>query len=364
MAKKMIVLIGPIAPFRGGIAQYNTQLHKALKKKVELKTYSFKRLYPKILYPGKSDKEPDVKSIPCVEYTLDFFSPLSVSRSIKIISKSEPDLVLITWWTLIWQPAMAYFAWRLKSKGIKTTYICHNLVDHDSNWATKQVARLLLRQAEYYVLHATDEEKALKKIKPSAKTINTKSLPIYNTYPVAQNKLKKRGRLELLFFGFIRPYKGLDILLKALGNLEDKQVYLTVIGEPWNNKEDIISMVKNNKLEDRTDLLLEYVDDQKAASYFERADVVVLPYKNATGSAVASLAFHYKKPVIASRVGGLKDVVKKGKTGWLVSPGSVQDLANTIKTVTRKDAHNTKQPISIFCEQHSWEALAEKIVSI
>lgn len=358
--KLKIALIGPAVPYRGGIAQYNTQLYKALNGRADAELISFKRMYPKWLYPGKFDKEPNYRSEAdkSIKYLIDVYWPFSLKKTTDKITASKTDVALITWWTLFWQPGLAYVARRLRGRGIKVIYICHNVFDHDANKLVRAMSKVMLGQADGYVVHASEEEDKLKELYSGRPILNTGSLPIYDNYPKARGTLKKRGRLELLFFGFIRPYKGLDTFIDALEQLDDKEVFPTIVGESWTDdleKELLAKKIPNLELN------LTYVDDRQAAKYFARADVVVLPYKSATGSGVAALAYFYKKPVLGTKVGGLKDVVVEGKTGWLVNPGAPRELAETITKLDRQKAGSTEEAIYDFCKQHSWDRLAQQI---
>lgn len=359
--KRKIAIIGPAYPYRGGIAQYTDSLQSAMVKNgTESTLYSFRRLYPGWLYPGKSDKEEGlVENRPNTNYILDVYSPFTVLRLCRDIEKKSYDAVIITWWTLFWQPSMAYVAHRLSQKGIKTIFLCHNLYDHDGSPLKQKISKWLLGSANGYIVHSTDEEDALRKYFPD-KPVLRRVLPVYSQFPKPTKTLKKRGRLELLFFGFIRPYKGLDVLLAALAKLNDDQVHLTIVGEYWGDDEDFLMAIKAKGLRN-IETHLDYVSMEDAANYFERADAVVLPYLSATGSAVLSVAYFYKKPVIASAVGGLGDGVNDGRTGWLVAPGSSEDLADTIKNLDRNTGVMMAKEIEHFCEENNWKNMARAI---
>lgn len=361
--KQKIALVGPTFPYRGGIAQYNTQLHHSLADICELTTLSFAKLYPKFLYPGATDIEhgAEGKKEPGVEYTIHVYKPWTLFRAAKAIEKSGAEVALLNWWTLIWQPGIAFLAWLLRKKGVKVVYICHNVFDHDGGGFKKKISKALLRFADGYIVHSTGDEKTLKSFykKP---ILNTKVLPVYSQNTVRAKNITKRGRLELLFFGFIRPYKGLEDLVLALATLNDKKVYLTVAGEAWISAKELEEKIKSfgaPNIETR----FEYVDEKEAARYFERADVVVLPYKQNTASAVAALAYNYKKPILATKVDGLSDAIMDGSTGWLVKPNSPDILAKKIGAITRKEAQSKNSGIEAFCKEHSWDALATQVAN-
>lgn len=357
---RRFALIGPVWPYRGGIAQYTGQLKSALEKTCQLQTISFKRLYPKWLYPGKSDKEPGFSNEreKGVSYSIDALSPLSWHRAASEIANGGCDHAILSWWTLFWAPAFSYIAWRLRRQGIRVSFLCHNLFDHDAQGLKARLSKKLLATADSYIAHSQQQAMLLHEFYPS-KPVLHRLHPIYQHFPRSAVNLPQRGRLELLFFGFIRPYKGLDILLQALYELRDPEIYLTVVGEAWTTQGSDFDSARQSGVNIETHL--RYVDELEAASFFERADVVVLPYLSATGSGVVTLAYHYGKPVIASKVGGLREAVIDGATGWLVAPGSVEDLKKKISTTSRGSTQLLKQGIEDFVSRNGWDAMAAAI---
>lgn len=359
-----LALIGPVLPYRGGIAQYTTQLHRALAQKCTLRTISYRRQYPALLYPGKSDREPGHESFRelGVEYVLDSLNPLTWRRAVRSIAASGCDLAVFDWWTLFWAPAIALMAHGLRRRGVRVAFLCHNLFDHDAGPIKRRLARLLLSPADAYLVHGTEQKKTLEALFPG-KTVVMHPIPPYNQFPPPSIKLPKRGRLELLFFGFIRPYKGLDVLVDALARLGDTQVYLTIVGEPWLPANELRQRI-DAKHAPNIELHLDYVDDASAADFFGRADLVVLPYLSASGSAVAAMAFHYGCPILATRTGGFPDVISEGETGFLVAPGSVEELTGTIRTLTREHLASLKSNVNASGGRFTWDSLANALVGM
>lgn len=353
-------MFGPIRPYRGGIAQYTTQLKRSLGKISDLQTISFKRQYPKWLYPGESDKElgDGDQQESGVDYALDALSPLSWHRAANAVIVKGCDHAVLTWWTLFWAPAFAYIAWRLRRHGIRASFLCHNLFDHGARGIKQWISRRLLSCADSYIVHSREQNALLHAHFPH-KPVLLRLLPVFDHFPPASEVLQKRGRLEVLFFGFIRPYKGMDVLLDAIENLSDPEIYLTIVGEIWGDKKRIDDATRRKG--SHVEAHLHYVDDKVAANYFERADIVVLPYLSATGSAVVTLAYHYRKPVLASQVGGLEDAVIPGRTGWLVSPGSANLLASALADIDRTAAAGFKEGIEMFIKENGWESMAAAI---
>lgn len=359
-----IALIGPVLPFRGGIAQYTTQLHRALSCKCALQTISYHRQYPAWLYPGKSDREPGKDSYlePGVEYMLDAINPKSWLRAVSAVAAERCTLAVFDWWTLFWAPAIALMARRLRRRGVRVAFLCHNLFDHDAGSFKRSFSRRLLSSADTFIVHSSAQATLLRAHFPG-KAVVVHPHPTYDRFPPPATQLPKRGRLELLFFGFIRPYKGIDVLIDALARVNDTQVYLTVVGEPWGNPDELRKRIEN-MCAPNVELHLDYVDDQTAANFFGRADLVVLPYRSATGSGVAAMAFHYDCPVLATRTGAFPDVIEEGKTGFLVAPGSVEELADAIRRLTRTRLTPMRENVHEGKARFTWDSLADCIVQL
>jgi glycosyltransferase involved in cell wall biosynthesis len=369
--KTHIALVGPVDPFRGGVAQYTTSLHQALTElpNVELTTVSFKRQYPQWLYPGKAQKDDKASKVQGVLYLIDAYNPFSWRKAANRIAKSGAEVAVLDWWTLFWQPGFAYIARRLRKKGVKPVFLCHNLVNHKTGGYMGLVDKIMyptqlwmLKQAEAYILQSSEQVEFIHRLNPNAEIV-MRTHPIYDRFPAATNPLPRRGKLELLFFGFIRPYKGLPVLIEALKQLNDPEVYLTVVGEPWKDEAELEKELMSAGVPN-LELHLQYVDDGEAANYFARADVLVLPYLSATGSGVVAAAYHYGKPVLATSVGGLNDVVKSGQTGWLVPPENPGELAGAIADITREQCADMQPAIEAFCKQNSWRQMAETIAGL
>ncbi|WP_244244847.1 glycosyltransferase family 4 protein [Leptospira koniambonensis] len=360
--KPKIALLGPIPPFRGGISQYTFELQKVLENRSNLLTISFHRQYPGFLYPGKTDLDPFYKGqkLENVSYTIDALDPFSLVKVADSVLKSGCELAILSWWTLFWAPGFAFISSRLRRSGIKTVFLCHNLFDHDSGFLKKFITKILIRNADGYLVHSSEQKEILSSIFPD-KIILQNPHPIYEQFPAPKGILKPRGKLELLFFGFIRPYKGLDLLLEALAKLNDPEIYLTVVGESWKDPEELISFSKKLGL-NNVEFHLEYTDESSVSEFFYRADLVVLPYRSATGSGVATIAYHYEKPILATRVGGFLDTIIDGETGFLIEPGSSDIIAEKIRPLSRKSLGKMKSSIRNFKRNFTWESMVSKII--
>jgi glycosyltransferase involved in cell wall biosynthesis len=365
--KKLInrtALIGPVLPFRGGIAQHTTQLHRELQQHSELMTISFSRQYPKWLFPGESDRDSEYREYEedHVEYTIDSLNPLTWRNAVKQVVAFGTQTVIIPWWTVFWVPCFGYIARTLRSKGIEVVFFCHNVVEHESATWKQWATRLVLQQGSRFVVHTRVDAENLARLLPNA-TVAVQAHPIYDQFPQAENTLQKRAKLELLFYGFVRPYKGLGTLIEAMGILRDKDIRLTIAGEFWEGRKQTDDLIRKLNLESKIDIRDRYHTEKETAELFARADVVVLPYHSATGSGVVPIAYHYSKPVIVTRVGGLPDVVEHGKTGFIVPVGNAESLATEISHLTRESCQSMQPDILRVKSTLTWKKLTEVLLN-
>jgi glycosyltransferase involved in cell wall biosynthesis len=357
-----VALIGPVLPFRGGIAQHTTMLHRALPELTAHLTISFSRQYPALIFPGESDRDPAYAGYeePGVEYLIDSLNPLTWRRAVRRILAFQADIVVLPWWTVYWAVCFGYLARTLRKQGLVVVFFCHNVVEHESAAWKSRLTRWVLGQASRFVVHTREDAANLHHLLPGAE-VRVHAHPIYDQFPLPKNEWPKRGALELLFYGFVRPYKGLDLLIEAMAQTTDN-VYLTVAGEFWEGENQVRERIQALGLHDRVELRPWYHTDEETAELFGRCDVVVLPYRSATGSGVVPIAYNYNKPVIASRVGGLPDVVLDGKTGRLVEPENIKGLAEAINSMTRTGAEAMVPAIRELKGKMTWTSLAATLL--
>lgn len=358
-----IGLIGPVLPYRGGISHYTTMLHRSLGLQAELLTISFKRLYPKWLYPGKSVLDPGYKGYhePGVFYILDSLNPLTWAQARNMLIKHRPCGVIIPWWSSYWSTCFGFIARFLRRRGIRIIFLCHNVKEHEPAFWKEKLTSFVFAQGSAFLVHAKEEADRLKKMIPKAK-IAVHPHPIFHQFPHPEKNPPRRSKLELLFFGFVRPYKGVDILLKAIHLLKEEDIYLTIAGEWWGNKKMLLKLIDDLDIKNKVEVIDRYLSEQEVAECFSRADIVVLPYRSATGSGVISLAYHYGKPVITTVVGGLPDVVADGVSGRLVKPEDPHALAEGIREFLYTPPNSMQEGVEKVAKQMTWESLAGRIL--
>jgi glycosyltransferase involved in cell wall biosynthesis len=358
-----LAIIGPLPPFRSGIAQHTMMLAGALAPVSDLQIVSFTRQYPAWLFPGESDRstaEPLPAGLDC-RYLLDSLNPLTWRRTVRTVAARRPDAVIIPWWTVYWAPCFSYLATALARRDVPVCFFCHNVLEHEASWWRRSLTRRVLRLGSGFIVQSEAERERLQSMIPGA-SVAAHPHPVFEQFPPPTRTLPRRAALELLFFGIVRPYKGLDVLLRAIAMLRDRDVMLTVAGEFWSRLGATTQLIDELGIAGMVDLVPRYVSQAEAASFFTRADAVVLPYLSATGSGVLGLAYRYGKPVVASRVAGIAELVTEGQTGMLVPAGSARDLANALSGLSSERAREMLPAIQGRCRGLSWDSLARTVL--
>jgi glycosyltransferase involved in cell wall biosynthesis len=319
-----IAIIGPVFPFRAGIPYCTTRLAAEMARTCDVTILSFKRQYPRWFYPGGDDIDESLRSLTPAgaRFLLDVINPLSWIRAGRMLRRERPDAVIFVWWIWVWTfPYRTLMA--LLPRRTRVILQCHNIGEKEPAWWKRALSNLVLRRGDVIVVHAKSEAEEASR-RTGQEVVQT-FLPVHEmggTPPSrdqAKAKLGIRGNVALLF-GHIRPYKGLDIALLAWPQLK-AQVTLLVAGEPW--WKETYPAQPNVRFD------LRFIPDSEIAIYFAAADVVLVPYRVEAQSGVALTAFHFGRPVIASNVGGLPDIIN-GRNGILVPPEDPAALARAI----------------------------------
>jgi glycosyltransferase involved in cell wall biosynthesis len=369
-----ICLIGPSYPFRGGLAHYTTLLFRHLRVRHQVSFYAFKRQYPRWFFPGRTDK--DISEAPLQEEEaypiLDSIDPLTWLDIYRRIKRNLPDLVIIPWWTSFWTPQFWTITTLVKRfSSAKVLFICHNVVDHESHLLSRVCTRAVLRRGDYFFVHSQSDEHRLRELIPWA-TITRTFHPLYDFFRsggLAPSDARARLDLQgetVLFFGFIRPYKGVEDLLRALPLiLKQRRITLLVVGEFWQGKEAFNEQIRELNLEQAVRVVDRYVPNEEVELYFSAADLVVLPYVSGTGSGIVQIAYGLERPVVATRVGSLPEVVEDGKTGFLVDPGDPKALAEAVlRYFLEGKKHEFVENIRCTRDKFSWEHLVNTIATL
>jgi glycosyltransferase involved in cell wall biosynthesis len=357
-------LTGPVFPYRGGIAQHTTLLHRALRARGCVETVSFRRQYPAWLFPGKSQLEPGGAghAEEGVQYLLEPFDLRSWVRTLRRFETAGAQAVIIPWWSSFWAPCFGFLASRLERGGTRVVVLCHNAEEHESGRLRSAVARRFLGSRNRFLAQTQADAETLRRLAPGAR-VAVHPHPAFHQFPEARGLLPRRARLELLFFGFVRAYKGLDLLTDAMSRLDGAHVFLTVAGEWWLKGREQRALRERLGRAANVEVLDRYVPAGEAAELFHRADAVVLPYRSATGSGVVPLAYRYGRPVIAARVAGLEEAVEDGATGRLFAPGDPAALATTIREFSACSPFDPAR-LRAGAAAMRWEGLADALLEL
>jgi glycosyltransferase involved in cell wall biosynthesis len=253
----------------------------------------------------------------------------------------------------------AYLMRYLKKRGIRCLLICINVFEHEDSIVKKELSKYVLRRADQLIVHSGQELVELRAINQQA-VIRKQLLPLFSYDSSSQPRTDRS--LHLLFFGFVRPYKGLDILLRAMALLKDRDVVLRVAGEFWDGKDDCLRMVAELGISGRVEIVDRYLSDDEMSGYYSWADLVVLPYRSSKTSGVIATSYGFGKPVLATDVGGFHEVVMDGYTGRLVPPNDPQAIADGIAWFDSNRQAAFGENIASFAAQSmSWESLVNVI---
>jgi len=367
-----IDLIGPSYPFKGGISYYSTLLFKHLKTKHTARFFSFKRQYPRFLYPGKTDR--DLSHSPLkddeAQPLLDSLNPLSWLNVAVKIMRNKPDMTIFPWWVVFWAPQFLtiIFLLKLLSK-TKILFICHNIVEHETHRIKYLISKWILSRGDCFIVHSEEEKERL--IKLTGKTeVSVCFHPTYEVFnPGEMPKANARKKLELdeeniiLFFGYVREYKGLKYLLEAMPLILEKiDARLIIAGEFWEGKDFYLRLIDRLNIRNKLSIIDRYIPNEEVPYFFYACDIVVLPYTSVTGSGLVQLAFGFNKPVVVSRIGALSEVVRDKETGFLVPPENPQAIAEAVLNFFRESSRD-EMPVSIKRDKDkfSWEHLVNSI---
>jgi glycosyltransferase involved in cell wall biosynthesis len=328
---KTIKIIGPAYPYRGGIATTNERLAQefiSMGFNVDMETFTVQ--YPSFLFPGKTQY--NEKSAPenlLIRRTINSVNPLNWIKNGLRIRREKPDLVIIRYWLPFLAPCLGTIAGLIR-KNKHTIIIClaDNIAPHEHHSGDRQLTNYFIQRIDGLIAMSRS---VLTDANSFRKNLNLGYCPhpIFDNYgeKLSFEEAKQKLKLDtntryLLFFGFIRDYKGLDLLIEAFADdrLRKFPVKLLVAGEYYSSPEPYLQLIRENKLEKHIELRTDFIPDDKVNLYFSAADMIVQPYKSATQSGVTQIGYHFSKPMLVTNVGGLSEIISDGKIGYVVEP--------------------------------------------
>jgi len=331
-----IAILSPFHPYRGGIAQFSEQLYIELSKKNEVKAFSFTTMYPDFLFPGKTQYVPDGEySDIDSKRVLNSINPLSYIKTANQINKFKPDIVIIAYWMSFMVPAYTSICLLLNKK-VKIIALVHNAIPHEKRFMDKPLAKLFFNRCDAFIVLSEPVKEDVLSLKKKANIV-LQPHPIYNHYgdPIQRDLACdtlgiESNKKNLLFFGLIREYKGLVLLIEAMNYL-DNSYQLIIAGESYGGFETYSKLIEKSQNKNNIKVFEQYIPDSMVSTFFSAADVLVLPYRSATQSGVIAIAIQMEIPMIATDVGSLGSSIKESGTGLVVKSATCADIANGIK---------------------------------
>ncbi|MCS7037948.1 MAG: glycosyltransferase [Saprospiraceae bacterium] len=370
-----IVLLTPAHPLRGGIAASSERLAREFQAMGhEVVLYSFSLQYPSFLFPGKSQytDDPPPKGLR-IEARLNSVNPLNWFSVARALARERPERVVVRFWLPFMAPCLGSVV-RLARFFIKSpfraTALIDNIIPHEKRLGDRLLARYFVRSCDDFVVmsHSVGEEvRAFLPEGADPPQVRFSPHPVYDIYGNAIPKAEARRRLELpqeaplvLFFGLIRPYKGLDLLLEALPEAPD--THALIAGECYGDWQPYQTLIEQHRLQGRVHLHTRFIPTNEVNLYFSAADLVVQPYRSATQSGISQIAYHFDKPMLVTNVGGLPETVRHKVSGYVVAPEPKAIAAAIRDFFEHNRAQQLVQGVQAEKARFSWKTLAETIL--
>lgn len=370
-----IVIVGTAHPFRGGLAAFNERLARQfLSEGHQVEVVTFTVQYPSILFPGKSQfSDEPIPSDLTIRRLINSVNPLTWIKTGNEIKKMNADKVIFCYWMAFMAPCFGTIARIVRSNKTRTIAMVHNMIPHEPTLLDKVFPPYFTSVMDGFVAMAESVANDVRKFIPAGIPVAVSPHPIYDHYGDIQDKANAAMRLGLhdkinyiLFFGFIREYKGLDLLLEAFADkrLREFPVKLIVAGEFYENPEPYMKLIHQLKLESFIELRTIFIPDSEVRNYFSVADIVAQPYRTATQSGVSQIAYHFERPMLVTNVGGLSEIVPHGKVGYVVEPEPVHIANALFDFFTNKRAAEFTENIKTEKLKYAWSKMTAVINSL
>lgn len=374
-SKKKIVILGPAHPFRGGLASYNERLAKQfISEGHDVEVYTFTIQYPSFLFPGKTQfsEEPAPKDLKIFR-KVNSVSPINWRRVGNELKNKKPDILMFRFWLPFMGPCFGTIAKRVrKNHHTKILALLDNVVPHEKRAGDKQFTSYFIKQVDGFIYMSES-------VKNDLNLFDTKKPRVFNPHPLFDNFGKKIQREEaitklgldnskkyILFFGLIRDYKGLDLLLQAFAKLQGRKenIRLLIAGEYYSDEEKYRQMIKELQIENEVVVINKFITDSEVNLYFSASEILALPYKHATQSGVTQIAYHFELPMLVTNVGGLPEVVPHNKVGFVSQPEPNQIAEFLQKYFSENLSEIFRTNLKTEKEKFSWEKLTERILEL
>ena len=368
--RQRIVVVGPFPPYRGGVAHFTQATYRGLLARGhDVRPVSFSRQYPVFLFPGKTQFEPGRTSSEAPRL-LSSLNPLTWLQTARYIARQAPSTVVVQYWMPFFAPSLGTVARWLRRRGVRVVGVVHNALPHERRPGDRFLSRFFLQSCDGLVVLSEAVEDDIRKLDVRVE-VRRAEHPVFDHFGEALPRQEARRRLGLpenapvlLFFGFIRQYKGLHVLLDAMPSVTRRlpDVRLVVAGEFYDDPAPYHAQIRQHGLEDQVLLRPDYIPEGEVAHYFSATDVVVQPYLSATQSGIAQIAFHFGRPLVVTDVGGLAEVVPHEEAGLVVPPSDSEALAAAVVRFFKEGlGEKLTSGVQRARQNHSWDRLYEAI---
>ena len=372
---KKVIIIGPAHPLRGGLASFNERLARQFQSQgFNTSIYTFSLQYPSFLFPGTTQYSTEPKPLDLnIKVCINSINPFSWIKVGLELKKIQPDIIVVRYWL----PFMGYCLGTIlrivkRNKHTKIICIADNIIPHEKRIGDTQFTKYFVKPIDAFITMSEKVMQDLKKFtnKPAQQIVH----PLYDNFGEPLNKQEARKHLSLpqneniiLFFGFIRKYKGLDLLLEAMSLLKSKQpttnIKLLIAGEFYEDQKLYDNLIAQLNISSSLILKTDFIPDSEVKYYLSAADFVIQPYRNATQSGVTPLAYHFNKPMLVTNVGGLPDLVPDYKVGLIAEPTAISIAEKIIELYQLGEQYFLPHLLEEK-KKYSWSILLDKILSL
>ena len=369
-----IALISVAPPYRGGISKHTSILADKLSQNHSIHIINYSRQYPEFLFPGATQYINDEKEIENSFRWIDSINPYTWFKTGNKIAQQKYDLIIFRFWNPFFAPALGIIAGVLKKKSpnSKLITICDNILPHEKTPMGDFLTNYLFQKMDGHLVQSGQTEQELQNVVENP-IYEKRYHPIYSNFSPKMDKNKARKVLGLtakhviLYFGIIRDYKGFDILLRSISELKKSELdfHLLAGGECYGSDEKFLQIISKLDISDYVTWHNNYIPDSEVSTYYSAADVVALPYRSASQSGIAQIAYNYDLPVIVTNVGGLPEIVDEGKSGFIIEPENSKEIAKLLETHLKNNSFsNMENYIHTFKQKFSWDNFVEGIESV
>jgi len=365
-----VLILGPAHPYRGGIADTNEALCRAmLRQGHDAELITFKVQYPSFLFPGKTQYTPDPKPELKIHRWIHSLNPLNWIRTAIRIRKKKPEFIIVRYWLPFMGPCLGTIN-RFISKNTTIIGLCDNILPHEKRFGDRMFTKYFLGSCDRFMVMSNTVEAELKEF--TKKPIQYLPHPINDNLGDVQDKMASRQKLKLdpdgrylLFFGLVRKYKGLDLLLKAMAHpaVVDANIQLLVVGEFYDDPDEYYQLCKKGKIENLVHFEDRFIATSEIKDYFSAVDLIAQTYHTASQSGITQIAFNFNAPMLVTKVGGLPEIVRHMELGYAVEKDPDDISAAILDFYMNQRFESFSQAVAEEKKKYSWDHFAQTILT-